>query len=1441
MKSFFWRFVICIVPVVFACLIIWDGFAQNRDHKVFYQMFGRNIEIKWGVDLKGGTILVYEIDTRKLEEKQKEASDGKTEGSTPGTSLELYRTATSELAEALKKRIDPTATYNIVIRPAGGEGRVEIIIPTGGEERAQKAEEVWRNLVTHMKQTWEVSRLEVPRGSIETMIEQIQTQRSEKVWKDKLFNASASWKKLMDEAGDDWRELKFAYSYEPEFIARSIAFQGSALNLARPYIYYTFVGTGQFQERARIALAAADLAGRFAAVPLGLSPANAVPAFVAAADYQEQLKVRGPLDRLRNVPEGDVKGFVEQMSLELIDVTTEKSVQNWMKKKAWNRFIDHLIQWDYLRSSLEKDLKARSKDYKAEQLDTRLAILRRDLETVPPDSFNEMIGRIQTKGSVVNQAILDALVPVVGRTPTVDGLLDRNKIEKFIKAHYGPSPEMIRRDIDAQLKTEDVEGVKDLTVEEVQRIKDLVSKVGALEFRIVANSEDDDLAIDEAKKYFENTGNSEALQRLAVNGQPPPGPTDPGSTELKSFDIKLPRSYQSKVTYSWVELGKQVRKDLGLNNKARVEPAARARWLQFENNKGKAIQLTVEGATDEKFVWQGALFYRRECKDRNLPDRERNEKQYEYFVLTRNPEIVDGEPTPRITGKYLTRATSTTQDNGPAVSFNFDNEGGEQFGTLTRKNIPSGTGSEEAKIKRHLCIILDLAIVSAPTVNSEIRNSGVITGNFTKKEVDSMVNILRSGALPASLKPEPVSESTISPTLGRDTINSGLTSIGWAFVGVLAFMLLYYRFSGIVACLALFANLVLTVGFMIFVQATFTLPGLAALVLMLGMAVDANVLIYERLREERERGANLPLALRNGYERAFPTIIDTHLSSIFTAIVLYAVGNDQLKGFGISLTVGLIISLFTSLYITRTIFDFWLDKKWLTNLAMFKLLSKPNINFMKYRHAFFSFSVFVTFAGLILFLARAPRDLDIDFKGGTAFSGQLMNEKAMTIEELRENLDSKRQAELLKVANVTELSQVEHRYQITYELAKDKPKTVRLANPPKLATKEEREQKIAELASGLPDFTVEQIHASFFTARPDRPGESPFFTVRTSEKERELVQVMIDMLFREKTNDGWVSELEIFDMEVPDFKQLEASNGKFVNITFNGHVATTIVKSLLQRELRIAFELDVQAKVPIQFEIVGEGDPQEGRYQEMKILFDPALNSDQIKKIETALVKTQRQFEQPLPERLENFDSEFAANTQMRATGAILASWLAIVLYLWFRFGSWTFGLAAMLCLVHDLCFCLGVLAFSYYLSEIPMFAAMGIVDFKIDFNGVAALLTLVGYSVADTIVVFDRIREVRGKNPMLTPQMVNESINQTLSRTVLTSGTTFIVVFILFCFGGPGVHTFAFIMSVGIIIGTFSSVYIASPLLLMFGEGKQSELSKERDRAKAQTAGATV
>src|SRR5262249_26094743 len=342
---------------------------------------------------------------------------------------------------------------------------------------------------------------------------------------------------------------------------------------------------------------------------------------------------------------------------------------------------------------------------------------------------------------------------------------------------------------------------------------------------------------------------------------------------------------------------------------------------------------------------------------------------------------------------------------------------------------------------------------------------------------------------------------------GADTIFWGPVAVGVAFVAILAFMLVYYRFAGLVACIALFANLLLTIAFMVMFGAAFTLPGLAGLVLMLGMAVDANVLIYERLREERDRGASLPLAIRNGYDRALPTIIDTHLTGIFTAIVLFIVGNDQLKGFGISLTVGLIISLFTSLYMTHVMFEIWQERGWLKKLSMLRLLSKPNIDFMAIRYYWFAATVILTIFGVTVFLVRGRAGLNIDFIGGTSYSGQLAAGQAQDITGLRELLSEQRQRELLAVpeGGVKQVTSDGRTFEITYakEVGGSKTESVILPNS---ATPEEVRRRAQE----LPDLAVKQIFLSKY--KEDDPSKSRFFTVETSEKAPELVLASINRL-----------------------------------------------------------------------------------------------------------------------------------------------------------------------------------------------------------------------------------------------------------------------------------------------------------------------------------------
>jgi SecD/SecF fusion protein len=908
-------------------------------------------------------------------------------------------------------------------------------------------------------------------------------------------------------------------------------------------------------------------------------------------------------------------------------------------------------------------------------------------------------------------------------------------------------------------------GKRTLTNEEVENIKNLIGQQGKLEFKILANPTDDREAIERAEEYFRNPDNRAVLEKRERDGLPPPDPTPQGGT---TFSVTL-NGETINYSYSWVMVGKEEIWNLNLNNEAEKSPLYGAQWKKVAEarDKQEALRFPLTGGPQ-------SLLYSRKIDDerrkRLTPKDQELGKLYEYFILTRN-----SEPDKQITGDYLAQARAGADPRGePAVHFSFNTEGGVRLGDLTRLNRPAS--KSEGSFRRQLAIVLDGQIQSAPTINDVIHSQGIISGKFNMKKVQELVTILRAGALPATLKRDPVSENSMGPTLGSDTIFKGTLSVGLAFAAVLVFMLFYYRFAGIVACVALLANLVLTVAFMVLVNATFTLPGLAGLVLMLGMAVDANVLIYERLREERERGASLALAIRNGYDRAFPTIIDTHLSSIFTAIVLYVVGNDQLKGFGISLTMGLIISLFTSLFMTRTMFDFWLSKGWLHKLSFFqglvRALHRHHWDFMGIRYYWFTATIVLTVLGAGLFLLRLNPDdkgrsvMNIDFIGGTAYTGKLATPLTMT--ELRNKLE--------KNVPVPGLSEQE---------------------------------------SDLPDINIDQVFS-----RTDSGGRSTFFTVRTADKNPRKVQSIVNT----RLGDA-LAYIELHKYTIaPDGKSatLEFTQPKSDEPVFASLAQVTM---LLREEKEKLFTEDKQ----LSFQVEKMGDEQNGRYSMMKVEPSEKLSREQFEQL---LAQTKQAFDSsPQPERLENFDAQLAANTQERALYAILASWAAILLYLWFRFGNWTFGAAAVLCLLHDLFFTLGVIAGCHYLHGTWLGTLLMISDFKIDLPAIAALLTLVGYSVNDTIVVFDRIREVRGKNPILTATMINDSVNQTLTRTILSSMTVWLVVIVLYIFGGEGVHLFSFVMIVGVIVGTYSSIYIASPLLLIFGEG----LPSARDRARQQ------
>ena len=1016
-------------------------------------------------------------------------------------------------------------------------------------------------------------------------------------------------------------------------------------------------------------------------------------------------------------------------------------------------------------------------------------------------------------------------------------------------------------------------GKESANEEFVQEVRNLVKQAGVMEFRILANASDDAEGIAEAQKIIDQ-GDPKILTEAAKAGKVPPAPE--GKYKVKASGD------ETDVSYQWAELSQEERESLGLSQAYAKEPppgrmGRSATWMfpELEAKRGRTHLSVGRGEKGEQVSY--LLFSRKLDKDAQTKDElaidnkgnpipGQKPKEVEYYALTR----VSNADNVKIAGDVRIRGNNTEdgKNGNPAVGFSFNPEGAKVFGAMTERNKPT------PGILRNLAIMMDDKIVSAPTLNAVLREGGQISGaGFDNTSVTRLVTIIRSGNLNAELKPDPVSENTVGATLGETTIRKGLLSVAASFVAVLLFMVYYYRFAGIVACVALFANLLLTVGFMVAVQAAFTLPGLAGLVLMLGMAVDANVLIYERLREEREKGATLIAAIRNGYDRALPTIIDTHLTSIFTAIVLYTFGNDNLKGFSVALTVGLIISLFTSLFMTRLMFDYFISKRMVTQLTMHKLFARPKFDFMKIRKQMFSLTGFLTVAGLGLFLLRGERMLNVDFTQGTAYGGRLKEgqERSLGTKDgklgLVELLGEDRQKKQLAVIEVLPLSVTneegsavktssENIYKIKY--ADGSEAILTLANKPEGATEAEQLENLKARASHMPDASVEQVYLS----GDSFPGnKSASFTIRTTEKEAELVQVTLDRLLRDETN----KEPLLATTKVVTPLNATIVTGPVIELTFDKPTSPGYLKRYLERELKLQnrWPASGSADDAISVKGVKSTDPKVAseearteRYTTVRIDVSKNIEftnfrqgekakPEELKKDAEALLKVlaagQKSFEaRPLPDRLETFDPALAKDTQNKAFFAVMLSWLAVLAYLWFRFGSWQFGLAAVICLIHDLCFTLGAIALCHYVHDTSIGHLLGLQDFKIDLAAVAALLTLVGYSVNDTIVVFDRIREVRGKNPILTAQMINDSVNQTLSRTVLAALTVFLVVVVLYIFGGEGVHLFAFVMVMGVIVGTYSSIYIAAPLLLIFGEGKAKPGQVLADKPTARELSAT-
>ncbi len=916
--------------------------------------------------------------------------------------------------------------------------------------------------------------------------------------------------------------------------------------------------------------------------------------------------------------------------------------------------------------------------------------------------------------------------------------------------------------------------------EEVDEVKRRITQVGSMEFRILADRRDptDQSAIDRALR------------------------------ERSSTTDRAPRGYR------WASLGETIQRQKPESGKRGL-----ANWVRLE---GDRLIDPIQSWTRDKYVGARLQIVQNDAdgkparsytfpvlsNDSNslLVDPARAEvfeagkvvttnlggtlaakvKTVDSYALVLNPSRIEGENlairevdrgtgiTERevlykddrydVTGEYLANVYPTQDERvQPAVGFVFNARGANKFRKLTREHAPR----EDGNFLYHLAILLDDVVMSAPVIRQEIGEQGIIE-NMQPKQVDELINILRAGSLPASIDPIPLQEEKIGPTLGKDTIQKGVRAIFFSMLAVPLFMIAYYRFAGVVAVIAFILNMILLIGSMAFTGSSFTLPGLAGLSLTIGMAVDANVLIFERMREEAERGANLGTQIRNGFSRAWTTILDSNVTTMLSGMVLWWIGTEEIKGFALTLIIGLIWNLFTAVYVSRVIFEFAYQKGWIKRLSMGRIkgLGHTNINFVGPRLYFQLGSLAVILVGLAVFAAQKGNNFNIDFTGGTLVTIQL-DPADPAISGLNES---------------------------------------------------QRSSFVREQATEakLPDVSIESLNV-------EGENRGTRFNVRTTLTDSDAVQRQIRQQFGpalarltvEVTKSEAIPEPPKDDEAGAAVAQ-RFSGGRAYTLTFNRSVKVEPVRAALSRIFR-------EMKIPSpdsKFEVEEVKPSDEETAAKPQLVVRTSLSETQM---DAALADLSRELPNDpnlLFERLEKFGAAVARDTQTLAIIAIVASWLVMIGYLWLRFKSVSYGLAAVIALVHDVLITLGAVAISPYKIDLPM---------------VAAFLTLIGFSVNDTIVIFDRIREIKGKSPVLTEGIVNAAINQTLSRTILTSLTAWLVVVILYVFGGEGLHGFSFCLVVGFVTGTYSTIYIASPVLVDWAKWGEK---KTKGQAKPEAVG---
>lgn len=608
--------------------------------------------------------------------------------------------------------------------------------------------------------------------------------------------------------------------------------------------------------------------------------------------------------------------------------------------------------------------------------------------------------------------------------------------------------------------------------------------------------------------------------------------------------------------------------------------------------------------------------------------------------------VTSNDGTPALSGEVVIDARADYQQNSSEaqVSMQMNGEGSQRWKRLTADNKGKA-----------IAIVLDGYVYSAPNVINEIPNgSSQITGNFKLDEAKDLANVLKAGKMPAPARI--VQDVVVGPSLGQKAINDGFLSFMIALALVLLFMGFYYNNSGWVADIALFVNLFFIMGVLTSIGAVLTLPGIAGIVLTVGMSVDANVLIYERIREELRHGKGIRLAIADGFKMAYSSIIDANVTTLIVGVVLFVNGTGPVQGFATTLVIGILTSLFSAIFITRLVFEFMLGRnmniKFSTKLTE-NLFRNVKIDWIGKRKYYYAFSILVTLAGAAS-LATRGLNFGVDFKGGRSYVVSF--DKAVETTAVAEALAKPFGGNAPEVKTFGEQSQV------------------------KITTKYRIDDKTENVSTEVEDL----LKSTLATAMPDNKAK-----------------------------------VESSDMVGPT-------------------VADDIKRS---------------------------------------------------------------------------------------SAWSFLFAVAGIFLYIVFRFRKWEFGLGAVVSLLHDSLFILS--CFSIFYGILPF-------SLEVDQAFIAAILTVMGYSINDTVVVFDRIREYLADNPKReVSSVINDALNSTLSRTINTSLTIFFVLFAIFVFGGEVIRGFSFALLLGIIIGTYSSICIATPIVVDFRKKKLVEEAKKGATAK--------